>query len=264
MLVVNKAKNKKPVKARFKWYRAVYICLPLLIFAVYLNTANNHFYHRLHTANLVWPQNDTSYTIGDQSGAVLKYVALGDSLTAGVGADSFNHSYSYMVAEKIVKPTQGIILTPLATPGYKSRDVLSQYVEKTIKIQPDIVTVLIGVNDAHGMQPTTKEFASTYGDIVSSLHKSTKAKIYVVAIPTIGSNNIIWQPYRFYYSSRTRQFNEIIKDVAQTNGATYIDLYTATLPYAAKNSTYYSKDEFHPSAVGYAVWSEVISDDINR
>ena len=264
MLVMKLNKNRNPIKSGFEWYRVAYICIPLLIFAVYLNTANNHFYHRLHTAELVWPQKNVNYTVGNSNGTALKYVALGDSLTTGVGADTFNQSYSYIVAQKIVKPNQQIVLTPFATPGYKSRDVLTQYVDKAIQIQPDIITILIGVNDAHGMTPSTKEFASTYGTIVASLRNNTKARVYLIAIPAIGSNNVLWQPYRVYYSSRTQQFNAIIKDTAKRNGAKYIDLYTATKPYAATNTSYYSRDEFHPSAVGYAVWSKVIADDINR
>lgn len=258
--------TKKPNKTKphARWRALLIVLVPLIALGLYLNTANNHFYHRLHTAGLVWPQYEPTYLLGDTSGPSLKYVALGDSLTAGVGADTFSQSYSYLVAQSLVRPDSSVTLTPLATPGYKAPDIISQYVDKTIALQPDVITLLIGANDVHGIQPSTNEFNASYTEIISKLQENTKAKIYTIAIPVIGTDSVIWQPYRYYYATRAQQFNEIIKDVSQEYGATYVDLYSATLPYAHKNSSYYSRDEFHPSNVGYATWAEVIARDINR
>lgn len=257
-------KNPSKITKTVRWRALLIVAAPLILFGLYLNTANNHFYHRLHTAGLVWPQNESSYELGNTSGPNLKYVALGDSLTSGVGADTFSQSYSYLVAQRMVSPGGSVSLTPLATPGYKAPDIISQYVDKTIALQPDVITLLIGANDVHGMRPSTSEFNASYTEIVSKLQENTKAKIYTVAIPVIGTDAVLWQPYRYYYATRAQQFNEIIKDVSQKYGATYVDLYSATLPYAHKNSSYYSRDEFHPSNVGYAVWAEVIARDISR
>jgi lysophospholipase L1-like esterase len=256
--------TKQKIFASIVHYRrALYVIIPILLIGLYLNTANNHFYHHLHTAGLPWPQNQTSYIIGDGTEKKIAYVALGDSLTSGVGAPKFEESYAYAVAKKINKPNQQIVLTPLSTPGFKSKDIINKYLDRAIALHPDIVTIFIGVNDTHGMSPSTKEFRYNYETIVSRLKNETSAKVYAVAIPYIGANSLIWQPYSSYYNARTKMFNKNILDLTQKYNATYIDLYTVSLPYAYKQSNYYSKDDFHPSAVGYELWAKVIARDIS-
>lgn len=260
-----KTKNKaQPQLLKRLWHPKLFFAVvPILLIALYLNVANNHFYHRLHTAGLPWPQNKTSYIIGNESSQKTLYAALGDSLTSGVGTQSFEASYPFAVAKQIVKPNEHIDLRPLSTPGFKSKDIIDEYLQEAVLLKPKIVTVLIGVNDVHGMSPSQKEFQDNYEKIVSRLHNETNAKIYAIGIPYIGTDNLIWPPYRNYYSERTKLFNKSIRAIANKYNATYIDLYTPTLPYASKSSRYYSADDFHPSAEGYALWAGVIARDIN-
>lgn len=248
-----------------KRYKFAFI-LVLIAFAVlmYLNTANNHFYHRLHTAGLVWPQTKERYTVGPSTGDKMTYVALGDSLTSGVGAPTFEQSYPYMVAEKIAESNKQVTLVPLATPGYKTTDIIREYLDKTSAFKPDIISILIGVNDVHGFEPSAAEFRKNYETIIRRLKAETSAEIYVIAIPNIGTKSLIWPPYNQYYSARTQTFNSALSQLSQTYGVGYIDLYSPTQPFAANSSSYYSKDDFHPSAEGFALWATVIADDIRK
>lgn len=259
-----KPAQKKQLTLIKRYKKALYLVVPILVFGIYLNVANNHFYHHLHSAGLLWPQNHANYTVGNGMGKKLSYVALGDSLTSGVGAPNFESSYSYNVAQRIVKPNQQIELTPLSTPGFKAKDIITTHLDTAVAMQPNLVTVLIGVNDVHGMSPSAKEFQKNYETIVRRLKTETKADIYVIGIPYIGADNLIWQPYSSYYGVRTKMFNKIIRDLADKYGVHYINLYNASLPYAHKKSNYYSKDDFHPSATGYDIWAEVIARDINH
>ena len=245
--------------------RVILLCMAtVMLFALYLNTANNHFYHRLHTAGLPWPQNQISYTLGDVTQPSIKYVALGDSLTSGVGAQSFDETYSYRTAQQILKPHQSIILTPLSTPGYKSIDLVNHYLDKAVEIQPDIVTILIGVNDVHGLGPSQSEFKTNYETLIRRLSTETHARIYAIAIPFIGTDELIWTPYRQYYSSRTKTLNMVIRKLSDKYSVGYIDLYSNTIDLTDKPSTYYSRDDFHPSSEGYKIWSKIIADGINN
>lgn len=256
---------KKKLLTFVKQFRvAISIFSALLLIAVYLNTASNHFYHHLHTAGLVWPQYQSSYTVGSPAETELSYVALGDSLTSGVGAETFDKSYSYLVAQQIVKPDQSITLTTESYPGYKAIDLINHNLDATVKLQPDIVTILIGGNDVHGFGPSANEFRANYETLIRRIHTETKADIFAISIPYIGKNSLIWPPYKNYYSARTITFNSIIKDLSTKYGIHYIDLYTPTLPYANASSHYYSKDDFHPSPDGYALWAGVIARAINQ
>lgn len=261
----NKSIKKQQIFAFAKHYRrALYLLIPVIVAGLYLNAANNHFYHRLHSAGLLWPQNRENYVVGSNGDPKVSYVALGDSLTAGVGAPSFEKSYAYSIAGTIANSGREVVVTPLATPGFKSKDIVEKHLDTAIALQPNIVTVLVGVNDVHGMSPSTKEFQNNYETIISRLKAETNASIYVVAIPYIGSDNVIWHPYSDYYGIRTKMFNTSIARLATKYGVSYVNLYDATLPYAHKSSSYYSKDDFHPSAEGYELWAKVIARDISN
>ena len=91
--------------------------------------------------------------------------------------------------------------------------------------------------------------------------QETKAKIYIINIPFIGSNSLILPPYNYYFNFRTIEFNKIIEDLAQKNNISYIDLYSPTIKEFNKSDSYYSADLFHPSAKGYAFWAKIIYDD---
>lgn len=256
--------SQKSMSWAHHWRKLLYVLSILLLGLVYLSIANGYFYVRLGTAGLAWPQTSASYLIGDISGTRQVYVALGDSLTSGVGVQSFNQSYAYRIAQQIAAKGTSIKLTPLATPSYKSIDIINHYLDSAIALQPDIVTVLIGVNDVHGMLPTARQFSNNYETIIRRLKTETKAKIYAIAVPYIGTNGIMWPPYRGYYSLRTQAFNRSIQELAQKYAIHYVDLYTATLSYASSPSGYYSTDEFHPSSEGYAIWAGAIAHDINN
>ena len=230
--------NKKYFVHITHYRRALYLIVPILLIGLYLNVANNHFYHHLHTAGLPWPQNYAHYTVGNGTEKKISYVALGDSLTSGVGVPSFESSYTYNVAQRIVKPNQQIDLTPLSTPGFKAKDIITTHLDTAIAMQPNLVTVLIGVNDVHGMSPSAKEFQNNYEKIVRKLKTETRADIYVIGIPYIGADSLIWQPYSDYYGMRTKMFNKTIRDIADKYGVHYVDLYDASLPYAHKKSKY--------------------------
>lgn len=230
---------------------------------VYMHWANNHFYHTIYHAGLVWPQTKNSYTINSPTPTSKSsvYVAIGDSLTAGVGSNDYSRSYPYFVAQQLAAITnQDIILKPMATPGYKTHDVLREYIDPAIKTNPKFISIVIGANDVHSLYPSTGQFQKNYEEILGRLGSNTTAQIFAVNIPYIGTSDVVLPPYSNYYHYRTKKFNAIIKAAATKFNATYIDLYTPTWPVSKQVSPYYSKDRFHPSADGYAWWATIISD----
>jgi lysophospholipase L1-like esterase len=192
----------------------------------------------------------------------LIYVALGDSLTAGVGANYDRESYPYLIAQKLGFETE-VILSNFSLPGLKTRDLKNEFLALAIAAKPDLVTVLIGVNDIHG-NISLVEFKKNYEEILSGLKKQTSAKIYVINIPLIGADTLILPPYNLYFDWQTKKFNQTIKDLAQIYQVKYIDLYTPTVGGFKKAGVHYSPDLFHPSAVGYASWAKIIYDNFNQ
>lgn len=224
----------------------------LLIIGVYLYGTYAYFYSFLSQANLTAPVHETKMLVDNQTGSqTITYAALGDSLTAGVGTSDYKSSYPYLTALKI--PAKKVELVNLARAGATSKDVLIDQIPQAISAKPDLITVLIGVNDIHNLVSLGK-FENNLTQSVKAL-RQTHAKIYLLSIPYLGSDKIIFFPYNLILDLRTKQFNNIIRKTAKDFGVGFTDLYSIL----KKPADFYSQDQFHPSSSGYKIWSEVIN-----
>lgn len=244
--------------------KRLYIILSLIcvITFVYLNRSYAHIYNTIKESTLTQPLDFKNYTIGE-SAKSLTYVVLGDSLTVGVGVDSYIQSYPYQIAEQISKEkNQQVILKPFAIPGAQTITVIDSLLDQAIQAKPDIVTILLGVNDIHG-QISQDEFYKNYKIILERLKKETDAQIFVISIPYIGTSRLILPPYDLYFSLQTQKFNAILTDLTKEYSVPLIDLYGGYTQYA-KDVAYYSSDLFHPNAKGYTLWADIIYANFNK
>lgn len=225
---------------------------------VYLFLAHDYVYKRMDQAGLKVSDIKGEYLVGSSLNNEKKitYTALGDSLTAGVGVIKYEDSYPYQLAQKMSEGVVNVILHDRAYAGARTSDVVKNLLSSTISDKPDIVTVLIGVNDIHG-NISKAEFAKNYTEIIKRLKEETKAKIVVISIPYLGTNSLLLPPFNFYFKYETEEYNKIIKKLAQDNNVKLVDLYTLTQD-MFKTPALFSTDLFHPSVNGYKLWAEII------
>ncbi len=238
--------------------------LTLAIVALYLNRAYAHIFYFLNENNPGNPTTHMSFIIPPPtpSSAKITYVALGDSLTAGVGAPEETQPYPYQLTKLLTKKYNAeVTLINLGQPGATSADVLRQQVPQVAGFHPDVVTLLIGVNDLH-YQMQDKVFKKSFAGIVDGLVSTTK-KLNVFTIPYIGNGAAFWPPYQTYFDQQTKRYNDIIREVISGRKVTLIDLYTLTHEQAFNDASYYSPDGFHPSATAYDLWSKIIYDHLD-
>lgn len=229
---------------------------------IYLNRTYAYFYDYLHLKNLSQhPQEITMIKGGGEK--ILKYVSLGDSLTAGVGAQNNNSNYPYLLAQKLNTNASSVELYNFSIPGANTSDVLNSQIPLAIAQKPDLITMLIGINDIHNLVGETK-FKKNYENIISQLKSNTNAKIIVINIPYLGNKKILLFPYYILFNYETVQFNKIIKSITLANNIKYIDLYSKSLVPFQKDDSLYSVDYFHPSEKGYAFWSNYIYENLNN
>ena len=246
-----------------KKYLLIVVAL-IIIIGIYMNLSYSHIYKKIDDASLKSPDQNQTYVLGYGIGAEsITYVAMGDSLTAGVGVDNYEKSFPFLIAKNFAATGNDVVLKDRAFPGARTSDLKGDLLEQTIKDQPSIVTLLIGVNDIHG-NISKSEFKSNYEEILSRLTKETKAKIYVINLPFIGGTDLLRFPYNFYFDYQTKQFNEVIKNLAENYNVKYIDLYSQTVDEFKKEGDHYASDSFHPSAKGYEEWAKIIYASINQ
>lgn len=238
----------------------------LAIIVVYIFTINAFIYHRIGDGNLIAPNknNENVYIMSTtEAKATTTYAALGDSLTAGVGADDYSESYPYLLAAKMSGKGVNINLKNFSAPGYKTQDLIDVFLDSAIEAKPDIITLLIGVNDIHNYVGRN-QFEKNYSYILDRLTKETQAKIYLINIPYIGSSSTILPPLDYYFETETDSYNKVVKELADRYGLQYIDLNSPTKDLFKTDGSHYAADSFHPSAYGYKLWANIIYDRLNQ
>jgi acyl-CoA thioesterase I len=181
------------------------------------------------------------------------YVALGDSTGSGVGAR--NGGYVARLFQRLVERRPGSKLSNLCVSGSTTEDVLRRQLEKGVAMNPDVVTLGIGINDiGHGL--TLDQFSRNYEQILSTLKEKTRAEIIVTNIPDISIAPRIPGSMRREYQQQIIQFSKRLEEIAARHGVTVFDVYSITTKELPSHPEYFSSDGFHPSDAGYELWAE--------
>jgi lysophospholipase L1-like esterase len=181
------------------------------------------------------------------------YVALGDSTGAGIGAR--DGGYVVRLFKNIEERRPGSKLNNLCVSGATTADVVRAQLDQAVAMNPDLVTVGIGINDiGHGL--TLEQFSRNYEQILSMLKEKTSARIVVTNVPDISSAPAIPGPGRNEYQRKIVQFSRRLEEIAARHGVTVFDIFTITTQELASHPEYFSRDGFHPSDAGYEMWAQ--------
>jgi acyl-CoA thioesterase I len=250
-----------PLKFR-KFKKKRLIVLLGITFILFLALYLNRSYARIFEYNsqrypLARIQHNYSLTGGKGDGT-LKYAALGDSLTYGTGATTYEETYPYVISKKMLEKYKTVEVTNFAVPGAVSEDVLAYQLPKAVSLNPDYITLMIGTNDVHDYV-SKENFRNNVTQIINTLQEKTGAEILLINIPYLGTDVLILPPYNFLMESRIKEYNEILKELASSENLNYFDLYSASYnQFKNQPEIYYSYDQFHPSGQGYLLWGEMI------
>jgi lysophospholipase L1-like esterase len=185
---------------------------------------------------------------------VLRYLALGDSYTIGTGASDAAHSWPSIVAARL-----GAELTNPAVNGFTTLDLIRDELPHLDTVKPDLVSILIGVNDL--VQGRTRDqfrqsLQAIY-DRVAALNLP-QGRVVTVSIPDW---SFVPAATEFGGSDRvgrmTEVFNEIARDEAIARRFEWIDISEASRS-GIGSPGWIASDRLHPGDAQYAAWAEVI------
>lgn len=195
-----------------------------------------------------------------------RYMAMGDSLTAGYGAIPATEGYVYLLYRSGAFDTiPNTIFCNAGVPGATSSDVLAHQVPQAIgNFRPDVITITVGGNDLwrimEGADPTTvlQEFQNNLVQIFLTLGTAPElqnAKIYIsnlYSIPEIPASEVV-----------VPVFNQIVAGVAANFGVVVADVYSAFkgkngLLLVERNNT--DSYQIHPTNAGYRVMARAFED----
>lgn len=203
------------------------------------------------------PVLELNASFGPAGGEPLRFVVLGDSTSAGIGAGGADDAYPTLLAQRLAADTgRRVELTVLGISGARTADVLADQVPQVAALEPDLVFVGIGANDVTHLTPLD-DVAADMGQILDEL-APTRADIAVAGAPDM--RVYAWhQPLRQITYLRGRQVADAIEEVARSRDVAVVELAEETGPFFAEEpEAHFSSDEFHPSALGYQRWADAI------
>ncbi len=190
------------------------------------------------------------------SSAPVRYLALGDSYTLGVGASSKKKGFPTLLARSLAKKSGRLVdVENPSGNGFTTEDVIRRELSLVESFKPDVATILIGSNDV------------VQGRTQADYRQSIKW-IYgvLVAVPRVAAISVPdWSTTpgaaQFGPPEMIRQkieaFNGIAREEAAASGFLWVDLGDLSRK-AATTQDWTAADGLHPADPQYAAWAEAI------
>ncbi|WP_425234494.1 SGNH/GDSL hydrolase family protein [Ulvibacterium sp.] len=195
-------------------------------------------------------------------GTAIRYLALGDSYTAGTGIDtlqSFPRQLQQALASEL---TKGVTVHVVARAGWRTDNLINALEEETLEDSYDFVTLLIGVNNQFQNRPFSQyedEFPKLLNRAMS-LAGDDPERVVAISIPDysytpfgqdLGFENI---------SDEIDGYNNFAKTIAEGNGISFVDI-TDISRNGLEDASLVARDNLHLSEKAYQMFLDRIVPD---
>ena len=191
-------------------------------------------------------------------GQTIRYVALGDSYTIGTSVGTSERWPNQLVAALDDRvPVQ--LIANLGANGYTTTDLIREELPELAALEPDLVTILIGVNDVVRGRPIDVYRSNVQQILGSVLEVVPRQRIVVVATPDYTRT-----PRGADYGDPVQKraeiaaFNDAMLEMAEERGIAFVDI-TPVADQAGDDATLVARDQLHPSGEQYRRWVELIA-----
>jgi lysophospholipase L1-like esterase len=191
----------------------------------------------------------------------IRYLALGDSFTAGTGNQPTD-AFPSRLASLWRAHGRPVTLENLAVNGYTTADVQVQELPAVAPFHPTLVTLAVGANDyVHGW--SADFYRSQVRQILRAIIESGVAPQRIVALP---QPDWSLSPAAAGFGNSQQigadivAFNAILRDEVRAAGALYVDLYP--LMHRQAEARMVAPDGLHPSAQALAEWATVLYEQV--
>lgn len=200
----------------------------------------------------------------------LKFLFQGDSITDGKwGRDQrdlnhyLGHGYVFAIASRLGAdfPNAGFQFINRGVSGNRLSDLEKRWEKDTLDHRPDVLSILIGVNDLNARQRrkpdayTDKEFDQHYRKLLDQSLKAIPNLILVLAPPFMYKVGVRVEQWPFWEKELAPR-TEIVRRIAKDYDAVLVD-YPALFDRAIKvaPTEHWLWDGCHPSVFGHELMS---------
>ena len=179
--------------------------------------------------------------------AYLRYVALGDSFTEGVGDPDPTRpngvrGWADRVAEALSESNPGLGYANLAIRGRKLPQILAEQVPAALELEPDLITLNGGGNDVLRPGVDIDALAASLDEAVATM-AATGATVVLFTLPDSRSN----QAFKVI-RGRTALFNLFVREIVDRHGAVLINVWG---DHDYDRHQYMDSDRLHLNAAGH-------------
>jgi acyl-CoA thioesterase I len=199
--------------------------------------------------------------------APVRCVALGDSYTIGTSLVASERWPDQLVrthnpeardpARTQLPPLE--LVANLGVNGFTSRDVIERELPRLSTLQPDLVSLLVGVNDVvQGV--SCKAYRRNVALILATVTALVgPERVFVVTTPdyTVTPAGADYGDPAVQ-AAAIRRANASLTELATARGVTVVDIHDISLR-AAVDQSLVAADGLHPSGAMYALWVERIA-----
>ncbi|MEV6978988.1 SGNH/GDSL hydrolase family protein [Kitasatospora sp. NPDC093806] len=201
----------------------------------------------MHTTTAVDGEDGTAQQ--QPVGGPVRFVALGDSLTEGVGdpiPDGFR-GWAALLARSLAPPHPGVEFTNLARSGALTTDLTTEQLPAALALRPQVAAVVVGGNDTlrsgFDVGHTTRSLDAVLGRLTAG-----GALVLTACLPDPGTLLRLPRPLARPLARRMRAVNTVVHALSARHQA--VHLHIADLPWTAERRLL-SVDRLHPSAEGH-------------
>jgi lysophospholipase L1-like esterase len=188
-----------------------------------------------------------------------RFVALGDSLTEGVGDPGRRgrlRGWADRLAAAMAAADPEFAYANLARRGLRAEEVRRTQLEPALRLQPDLASVLVGMNDVLEPRFQAARFERELEAIVGPL-RDGGALLLTATIPDVTLFSPLPRRVLSGIRARLRAASEAVRAVADRHEALCLDL--EALPEARQRQVM-SVDRLHPSPRGHVLLARAFAD----
>lgn len=180
-----------------------------------------------------------------------RYVALGDSLSEGLGdpqSGGRTRGWATLLADRLQSGHPDLQFTNLSARGYLARHALARQLHRAQQLEPDLVSVFIGGNDVL-LSPMfdRARFADELEQLVAPFAEA-RATVVLSTLPDLTACSPLPPPLRGLLRRRLSAANDIVIDTAQRHGTVLLEAWGDP---RTRRHGMWSVDRIHPSADGH-------------
>ena len=189
----------------------------------------------------------------------LRYIALGDSYTIGTGVGYRDRWPDQLVAALGPNEPTIDLVANLGVNGYTTGDLIRHELPALDRLRPEVVTLLIGVNDVVRGIATTAYVANLRTILDELVGRVGAERIVTVAVP-----DYTVTPAGADYGDPAQRHDRIVAAntamarEAADRGVAFVDIFDVSL-LARDDRTLVAADGLHPSGRQYGLWVDRIA-----